>query len=736
MNICRAAILIALLSLGGVGFSLQAQEEQGLEISGGSGVTYFTNNTAVITNGVKVVGMGGVLTADNAMVNALTGDVQAEGNVRILRDNMVWTGENVRYNFKTRQMQTAQFRTGKPPYFAAGEAISGIRSTNATNTVYSAQNAYITADDVAEPALRVEASSLKIVPGQYFQARNAVLYAGSVPLFYFPVFTQRLDGKDNHFQFTPGSRSRYGVYLLSSYNWTLSDELDGKVRADYRSKRGFAGGLDLNLHLGPWGESTFKYYQLHDLDPQEGNTGFNIPEDRNRFAFTYDAEPVTNLTIKSQIRYQSDERVLHNFQESEYRANPQPSTFVELNKHTDDFALDVYVQPRINDFYENIERLPDVRLSGFRQQILETPFYYESETSAGYYKHSYAVTNGIITGLDYDGTRADTYHQLTLPQTFYGWLNVTPRAGWRYTYYGETSGPGATTTSDVQRTVFNTGAEVTFKASQTWATQTNRLLALDGLRHIIQPSVNYVYVPTPTHTPNELPQFDTELPSLRLLPIEFPDYNSIDSIDAQNVLRLGLRNRLQTKRDGKVSDFFYFDLYTDWRIDPQPGQDDFSDIFSDIVFRPRTWLILESLNRFDIYDGELRLSYHNLTLQPNDTWSWGIGHMFMRDDFSATPTALQEGNNYLTSTFFYRVNENWGFRAQHQYEMEERWMQEQTYAVYRDFRCWTAALSFRVRDPGNGESRDYAVAVSFSLKAFPKNSVGEDVVNPSNLLGY
>ena len=735
MNICRAAILIALWALGGACLSLRAQEQPGLEISGGSVVGYVTNNYAIITNGAKVTGMGGVLTADRAMVNVMTGDVQAEGNVRILRDNMVWTGEDVRYNFKTRYMQTAQFRTGKPPYFAAGQSISGFRSDNPTNTLYTAQKAFVTADDVAEPALRVEASSLKIVPGQYFQARHAVLYAGPVPMFYFPIYTQRLDGKGNHFEFTPGTRSQYGGYLLSSYNWIFNDQLDGKVRLDYRSKRGIAGGLNFDTHLGRWGETTFKYYQLHDQDPQEGNAGYNIPEDRKRFAFTYDAEPLTNLTVKSQIRYQSDERVLHNFIESEYRANPQPSTFVEVNKHTDDFAVDVYAQPRINEFYENIERLPDVRLTGFRQQILETPFYYESETSAGYYRHSYAVTNNTVTGADYDATRADTYHQLTLPQTFYGWLNVTPRAGWRYTYYGEASGPGATT-SDVQRTVFNTGAEATFKASQTWAGKTNRLLALDGLRHIIEPSVNYVYVPTPTHTPNELPQFDTELPSLRLLPIEFPDYNSIDSVDAQNVLRLGLRNRLQTKRNGQVADFFYFDLYTDWRIDPQANQDDFSDVFSDIVFRPRTWLTLESLNRYNVYDGELRLSFHNLALQPNDTWSWGIGHMYVRDDFSATPTALQEGNSFLTSTFFLRVDENWGFRAQHQYEVEENWLQQQTYAVYRDFRSWTAALTFRVRDPGNGEPRDYAVAVSFSLKAFPKNSVGEDVVRPSGLLGY
>jgi hypothetical protein len=256
------------------------------------------------------------------------------------------------------------------------------------------------------------------------------------------------------------------------------------------------------------------------------------------------------------------------------------------------------------------------------------------------------------------------------------------------------------------------------------------------LRHIFEPSVNYVYVPKPSHVPAELPQFDTELPSLRLLPINYPDYNAIDSVDSQNVMRLGLRNRLQTKRDGEIEDMLYWDIYSDWRLNPQSGQTTFSDIFSDVVFRPRTWLTLESLTRYNLHDGVFRLAFHNLTLQPGEYWSWGVGHLYVRDDLSATPTALQTGNSFLTSTLFLRLNENWGLRAQHQYEVREEWLQQQSYSIYRDLRNWTAALTFRVRDPRTAEGKDYAVAFTFSLKAAPRANVGEDAVRPSRLLGY
>ena len=142
------------------------------------------------------------------------------------------------------------------------------------------------------------------------------------------------------------------------------------------------------------------------------------------------------------------------------------------------------------------------------------------------------------------------------------------------------------------------------------------------------------------------------------------------------------------------------------------------------------------MSRFDVHEGVYRLGFHNLTLHPNETWSWGIGHLYVRDDLNPTPTALQSGNSFLTSTLFLKVNENWGFRAQHQYEVAENWMQQQTYSVYRDMRNWTAALSFRVRDPHTAEGKDYSVAFTFSLKAQPRSKVGTDAVQPGRLLGY
>jgi LPS-assembly protein len=319
-----------------------------------------------------------------------------------------------------------------------------------------------------------------------------------------------------------------------------------------------------------------------------------------------------------------------------------------------------------------------------------------------------------------------------MPETFFGWLNIIPRIGGRFTYYSHATGPGATT-DEAYRGVLNTGAELTFKASRLWTDAESKLLDVHGLRHIIQPSVNYVYVPRPSEPPAELPQFSYQSPSLRLLPIEYPDYNSIDSVDSQNVIRLGLMNKLQTIREGQLEDLVRWDVYTDWRLRPRTNQTTFADVWSDLLFRPRNWLTLESQTRFNVDNGNCDMSFTTITLRPNDVWSWTVGHWYLRDDFTSE-FPLGTGNNLVTSSLFYRLNEDWAFRATHYYEARLGRLQEQLYTAYHDFRSWTGALTFRVRDNGDGRE-DYTVAFTFSLKALPRFKLGQDTLRPYQLIG-
>jgi LPS-assembly protein len=701
--------------------------------------------TANWTNGVCVKYGGTVLTADAASVNPQTGEVVADGHVRIEEGEQIWIGEHITYNFKTRKMQSEQFRTGKPPVFAAGQNLQG----NTTNHTYTARHVFVTTDDVTDPVVRVRAARMKIVPGKYVEMWNAVVLVDGVPVFYFPYYKRNLGAHANNLDLLPGYRSTYGPYLLTTYRWYLGNDADGKFHVDYRTRRGVGVGPDVDLHLGRWGEAAFKYYYLYDNDANRGTNGLpdfgSVPQNRQRFYFAYQATPATNLNFKALVNYQSDPFVLHDYFESDYTQNPQPNTLVEVNKYWKNWSLDALATPRINSFFKQVERLPDVRLTGFRQQVFNTPVYYDSESSAGFYRQFITLTNGNFPGTNgfyaNSGARADTYHQITWPMRFFKWLNVTPRVGGRFTYYSEQNASSGTN-SETYRTVFNTGVAASFKASHLWAGATNSLFQINGLRHIIEPSVNYVYIPRPSTPASQLPQSDSELPSLLLLPIQFPDYNNIDSVDSQNVIRFGLSNTLQTKRDGQLDNLLDWNVMLDWRLKPDARtnalnlgtsgpQKTFDDLYSELTFKPRSWLTLESQLRYDINDDRLDFAFHQLTFTPNEKWSWGLGHWYLHNNFPALGTG---GENFITSTLFYRVNDNWGLRATHDFNAENGRLQQQFYTLYRDLRSWTGALTFRVVDNLTGPE-DFTVAFSLSLKASPKTHLGDDTVQPYHLVG-
>jgi hypothetical protein len=306
--------------------------------------------------------------------------------------------------------------------------------------------------------------------------------------------------------------------------------------------------------------------------------------------------------------------------------------------------------------------------------------------------------------------------------------------GGRYTYYGAATGPGATT-GEVNRWVFDTGVDLSAKASRLWPDAQSSFLEMDGLRHIVQPSITYAYVPPPNaYGTNVIPQFDTILPSLRLLPITFPEYNSIDYIEPENVLRFGLNNKLQTKREGQTVNLVNWDVYTEWNLRPLTNQTTFSDLYSDLTIRPRSWLTLESLTRYELNGGLWRMSLTTVTLQPTPALIWTLGQFYVRPDLEPSPTALGAGNNLFLSTIYYRLNENWALRASHRFSAQNGQMQEQDYSIYRDMRSWTAALTLRLLNNVNGQ-QDFGVAFTFSLKAAPRFPLGADTGKPTWLWG-
>jgi LPS-assembly protein len=204
----------------------------------GAAIYNFLTQTATATEGVLVRYGDAVLTAERAALDYKTGEVIADGDVRIQQGGQFYTSQHVRYNFLTHQLQAEEFRTGETPVFAAGEGLSG----DLTNHVYTATHSRLTTDDEANPEFYVRARRIVIIPGKKVKAYDAVLYVKGVPVFYFPYYSRNIGPRSNNFNFLPGYRTLFGPFILSDYTWYPNDDVDVIMHLDYRQKRGPSAG--------------------------------------------------------------------------------------------------------------------------------------------------------------------------------------------------------------------------------------------------------------------------------------------------------------------------------------------------------------------------------------------------------------------------------------------------------------------------------------------------------------
>jgi lipopolysaccharide assembly outer membrane protein LptD (OstA) len=304
-------------------------------------------------------------------------------------------------------------------------------------------------------------------------ARGAVWYFGNVPCFYMPYWKQSLD-EQSGFRFYPGYRSEWGAYLLSSYRHRLTSTLRAEHHVDYRTERGFAVGESLKWEMDH-GFGDLKLYYIDDDKPMPDDYPVaSEPIDPERYRIrlrhAHSFGPRTQMLL--QFEYVSDVNLRRDFFEREYRRAIQPENYISVSHRRQGYTITGLANVRLNDFYSNVNRLPEVSLDVFRRQLGNSSFYYESESAIANLERVWPEDS---LDADYSSIRFDTLHMFYQPRQLAGWLNVIPRAGYRGTFYTETlktettgTGTNAVTSivagDAVFRNAFEVGAEVSYKA--------------------------------------------------------------------------------------------------------------------------------------------------------------------------------------------------------------------------------------------------------------------------------
>ncbi|HEX7517024.1 MAG TPA: LPS assembly protein LptD [Chthoniobacterales bacterium] len=711
-----------------------AAEKQPIEITA-TGDTNYQNGLATAHGNVAIHAGDSDIYADSAQYNPKTREVFAEGHVRIYRATGLFVGDRAIYNIDTKKIQAVEMRTDRAPYLVGGESVTTI-----SEGAFLVSKGTFTTHDSSNPDFRLQAKTLRIYERDRVIFQNVTFYIKSVPVFWWPYLYQSLDDSFSY-MVSPASLSSWGPSILGRVSMPITDEAKIQIRLDYRSRRGVALGLEPDVRYGKDKKSwaRLRTYFLQDENPDINRTSeirTGVPQDRYRVSLqdrTYFTEDIYGTVDITKL---SDEFLLQDFYQSEFQLNPQPDNVIAVTKRDANYTLTAIARFQANDFFEQTERLPEIVLDVKRTPLFGGPIFYEGETGIADLHRSFASGSGFQ---DYGTLRFDSFHQFLYPNTYFGWLSVVPRVGFRGTYYDETRDLGKTIFTpnpnpfipdfllpdptlalplqkggSAVRAVVNAGVEASFKLSRAWEDAQSTSLGLDGLRHIIQPFTNFSWVSSSNSNPASILQFDRFEPSTQLRPIDFPQFTSVDSIDSWTILRLGVRNRLQTRRDDLTVSWMDVETYIDVNFDNPFDKTQYSNLVNKINFTPVPWASFSIAAQVPAFEKGFTEVNTNVNIQPIANLQINFAHRYLNQNPFFDNSSLYVLGGY------YRINDNWGIGIREQYEGTTGILEEQRFSIYRDLTSWVASVGAIIRD--NGGVKEYGFLLTFTLKALPKFS--------------
>lgn len=544
-------------------------------IVNGDTVEYSADSKEVTATGnVEVIYKGAKLTCQKLNVNSQTKVGIAEGNARLEDEKGVIEGSKIIYNFeaKTGTMIDSEFRAN--PYFGRGKKVEKV-----SDIEFIALKGYATTCSLDNPHYRIGSEKINMFPKDKIQTKGDTVYIGDIPLFYLPQYNHSLKDPLIHVQFMPGTSKYWGQFLISSWRYNITEYINGRIYLDYRANLGVAEGFGVNYAPPGFGKGDFKFYYTqerdHNLDKENRRPRiFERYLIRNRYKWDIDEQ--TNL-ISEYYKIVDSKRFVagtqYNFLQDyftrEYEKDSQPLSYVLVHHGFNYSSMDVLVQPRTNRWYTQLEKLPEIKYSFPSMQIGESPFYFENASSAANFNYKHAVPSPSTD--DINLIRFDTDNKFSLPMKV-AFFQVTPFVKSEQTYYDKNI-YGAST---VLRNIFYSGADVSTKFYRVFNVKSNFLgMDINGLRHIITPTVGYAFNHEPTVISSKLKQIDT-----------------IDAITRSNSAALGLSNKLQTKRKGQSVDLVDFLVTNSYNFKPKTGErgSSLSDFIFQLKILPYSWM--------------------------------------------------------------------------------------------------------------------------------------------------
>ncbi|NDV61835.1 hypothetical protein G0Q06_05170 [Puniceicoccales bacterium CK1056] len=720
-NLIRTCSLIPLI------FPVLPVSAQAPELSADAPIAYSEDTGMLIATGNAVyTDEDTTVEAEEILYNRDSNKIEASGNVRVTRKGIRLLANAVTYDASNKTFSADQFRAGYPPAFISGESFSGSLEQIDFN------NIHLYFQEPVPGSAKLSVGRATYVSNEYLRAENVGFSTFGNFHLPLPGFTYVFGTPAIDLDVSAGYQDNLGAYLQTEWLYPFFQTLSLGANFDLYSQRGVLVGPVLEYRSQDRRIKAFlSSGWIQDNSRKERGIdilGEPIEEDRGFVDFGIQWRNEGSLQFQGRGTYLSDSEVLRDFRRNAYFDRFHPDTFADFTWQKSSFLLNVFARTQINDFYQMVERLPEVRAEWLPSEIARTGFYIQAAATATRYRlqeiipstgtvlfpsnslglPSMPIAGGLFPG---DMVSSEVYQRLdgtaTITRPFHGpsGIDLVLRGGARWSYYTSDNPFPSGTTSD-ERLMGELGFDLSQTLARTYSVELPKL-GIEKLYHQSRVSLKYRWHPGAEEAPNA-PPFDLYPYHASPTTLDLADLWQVDGLRDWSVARFGWEHELMVAgSEGNYRDFLRLNFYQDLLLSEDRGEDQWEAFYAQLDFTPAAWFRLQFAQKFRPEGFTNEAAFMRATVRSSDLWSVSFQAEYLK---SAIEQYRVDG--------WYRLSETVGLFGNWQYDAFLKTWSLQRYGVSKRFaNTWQVELYLTLTDADDRRG-DFGVGIRVNWLSF------------------
>ena len=678
-------------------------------------VSSFTGNVEIRQNGQ-------ILTAEHATYNEATGEVIAEGDVRLRDSDIILEADKGTWslNVDGGSLDHATYFIRETRGRGEAEHIDreGNRLTDLSDATYTTcpagSNAWqLKADNVSldhEAAIGV--------------ARNVVVKVGGWPVLYTPYLNFPLNDERKSGFLTPsiGNSNKTGFDLSTPYYWNIAPDKDATITPRWMSDRGLMlQGQFRYLFSGNQGQFGAAYLASDNQSADGGDINPYHNEDRKQFSWQHNGRLASRWTSHIDYNYVSDKAYLEDFGNNlSFASTTHLNRQLQVaygSKHWRFTGQLQGYQTLVEELVDPYQRLPQLVLRG-HYPSRNKGFNYDLRAEYVAFDHNDQIT----------GQRIDIEPAISLPFTTAAGF-IKPRIALRHTRY-ELDDIALAGLSPDQKSptrtlpILSVDSGLFFERDIIWAGR--------GFIQTLEPRAYYLYIPD--RDQSDIPLFDTSDRTFNMGQL-FTHNRFVggDRIGDANQLSIGLTTRFIDQDNGRerlrlsVGQIQHFEDRKVNLVGETVNRESDSDMVVEVAAAIAEEWSLRGEVQWDPSGGKgSNMETVQLRYRGDNGRLLNLSHRYRRDEMEQIDASLS-----------LPITDNWRFVGRWYHSLQESRTLESLAGLEYESCCW--ATRFVVRDyihDVTEQDRNLAFFIQLELKGLGDVGHDADALLRKSVLGY